>query len=39
MLHDLDFTNASDPQPRFFRAEMKNGVILVPPFETGEVKS
>ena len=39
MLHDLDFTNDSDPQPRFFRAEMKNGVILVPPFETGEVKS
>ncbi|MBL0284584.1 MAG: type I-C CRISPR-associated protein Cas5 [Zoogloea sp.] len=39
MLHDLDFTNPSDPQPRFFRAEMKNGVILVPPFETGEVKS
>lgn len=24
---------------RAFRAEMKNGVILVPPFETGEVKS
>ncbi len=39
MLHDLDFTNPSDPLPRFFRAEMKNGVILVPDFETGEVKS
>lgn len=38
-LHDLDFTNPTDPQPRFFRAEMKNGVILVPDFETGEVKS
>ena len=39
MLHDLDFTNPSDPLPRFFRAEMKSGVILVPDFETGEVKS
>ncbi|MBS0357169.1 MAG: type I-C CRISPR-associated protein Cas5 [Proteobacteria bacterium] len=39
MLHDLDFTNPSAPQPRFFRAELKNGVILVPDFETGEVKS
>jgi len=39
MLHDLDFTNPSDPLPRFFRAEMKNGVILVPDFKTGEVKS
>ncbi len=38
-LHDLDFTNPTDPQPRFFRAGMKNGVILVPDFETGEVKS
>ncbi len=39
MLHDLDFTNPSDPQPHFFRAEMKNGAIPVPCFETGEVKS
>ena len=39
MLHDLDFTNPSDPLPHFFRAEMKSGVILVPDFETGEVKS
>lgn len=33
MLHDLDYKYPSDPQPRFFRAEMKNGVIEVPPFE------
>lgn len=39
MLHDLDFSNPADPQPHFFRAEMKNGAIVVPPFETGEVKS
>jgi CRISPR-associated protein Cas5d len=33
MLHDLDFTHPSDPQPRFFNARMVNGVIEVPPFE------
>lgn len=33
MLHDMDYTHASDPQPRFFRAQMKMGVIAVPPFE------
>lgn len=27
MLHDLDFTNAVDPQPVFFRAQMNAGVI------------
>lgn len=32
MLHDLDFANPADPQPRFFRAHMTNGVIDVPPF-------
>lgn len=33
MLHDLDFTHPSDPQPRFFNAKMMAGVIEVPPFE------
>jgi CRISPR-associated protein Cas5d len=33
MLHDLDFTRPSDPQPRFFNAKMMAGVIEVPPFE------
>jgi CRISPR-associated protein Cas5d len=33
MLHDLDFTHPSDPQPRFFNAKMVAGVIDVPPFE------
>ncbi len=33
MLHDLDFTNPADPQPRFFNAKMVSGVIDVPPFE------
>lgn len=31
MLHDLDFSKASDPQPRFFNARMQSGVIAVPP--------
>lgn len=29
MLHDLDFHNPADPQPFFFRAEMRAGVIEV----------
>ncbi len=37
MLHDLDFTNPADPQPRFFRAQMTQGVIEVPAFEGQEV--
>ncbi len=37
MLHDIDFEHGN--HPRFFRAEMKNGVIDVPPFYAEEVKS
>jgi CRISPR-associated protein Cas5d len=33
MLHDLDFSHPSDPQPRFFNARMVAGAIEVPPFE------
>lgn len=29
MLHDLDFRNPADPQPVFFRAEMRAGVVDV----------
>lgn len=32
MLHDLDFTDSADPQPSFFRAQMRSGVIEVPSF-------
>ena len=35
MLHDIDFANGNES--RFFRAEMKDGVIEVPPFRSGEV--
>lgn len=37
MLHDIDF--AGDKSPRFFRAEMVNGVIDVPPWKSAEVKA
>ena len=37
MLHDIDFGN--DMQPHFFRAEITNGVISVPPFNAKEVKT
>ena len=33
MLHDLDFSNPADPQPRFFNAKMERGMVQVPPFE------
>ena len=35
MLHDLDFTNAADPQPRFFRAQLSKGVVNL---ENAEVR-
>lgn len=37
MLHDIDF--AGDMTPRFFRAQLKAGVIEVPPWQGEEVKS
>lgn len=36
MLHDIDF--ADGMTPRFFRAEMRGGVIDVPPWQSGEIK-
>ena len=38
MLHDLDYTT-DPPTPRFFRAEMRDGVIEVPPLESEEVRT
>jgi CRISPR-associated protein Cas5d len=35
MLHDLDFSKPSDPQPRFFRAELRDGAVDVPQWEEG----
>jgi CRISPR-associated protein Cas5d len=33
MLHDLDFRNESDPQPRFFRATLRNAAVEVPDWQ------
>ncbi|MCW5590286.1 MAG: type I-C CRISPR-associated protein Cas5 [Legionellales bacterium] len=38
MLYDLDYQNVSSPNPRFFNAEMKNGVILIPDWNSEEVR-
>ncbi|WP_297461815.1 type I-C CRISPR-associated protein Cas5c [Ferrovum sp.] len=38
MLHDLDFTKPADPQPRFFRALLENGVVSVPARDSEEVR-
>lgn len=38
MLYDLDFTDEKDPKPAFFRAQMSNGVIEVPRWESDEVR-
>lgn len=38
MLYDMDFTNKEDPRPMFFRPKMENGVIVVPPVESPEVR-
>ena len=39
MLHDLDFSKPADPQPRFFRARLENGVVSVPAWDSDEVKA
>jgi CRISPR-associated protein Cas5d len=33
MLHDLDFVDPTDPQPRFFNARLQNGIVDVPEFK------
>ena len=37
MLHDIDFAHGMTPQ--FFRAQMKNGIIAVPPLASEEIKA
>ena len=37
MLYDLDYSNPEDVRPMFFRAVMKDGVIIVPPVTSEEV--
>jgi CRISPR-associated protein Cas5d len=38
MLYDLDFTDPKDIKPMFFRVEMKEGIIMVPAFDSEEVR-
>ncbi len=37
MLYDMDFTDENDITPMFFRAEMKDGTITIPPLESGAI--
>ena len=39
MLHDLDFANPADPQPRFFRAHINDGAVTVPAWNSAEVRA
>jgi len=38
MLYDMDYANAAEPQPRFFRAQLTNGVLNVPAWNSEEVR-
>jgi CRISPR-associated protein Cas5d len=38
MLYDLDFSDPKDIKPMFYRPEMKDGVIIVPPPNPPEVR-
>jgi CRISPR-associated protein Cas5d len=38
MLYDMDFRDEKDPKAMFFRAKMVDGVIIVPPKESKEVR-
>ena len=37
MLYDMNFSNPKDIQAMFYRAEMKEGVIIVPPVNSEEI--
>ena len=38
MLYDLDFSDPSNPMPRFFNARMEQGVVHVPDWDSEEVR-
>ena len=38
MLYDMDYSNAADPQPRFFRATLENGILNIPAWNSEEVR-
>jgi len=39
MLHDMDFADPNDPQPRFFRAQLNSGVLQVPDLHSNTVRA
>jgi len=38
MLYDMDFSDIDNPQAMFFRAQLDNGVIIVPPLDSEEIR-
>lgn len=38
MLYDMDFINPSDPQAMFFLAKIENGTVIVPSFDSKEIR-
>jgi len=38
MLYDLDYSNTADPKPRFFPAQLVDGVVKVPAWDSEEVR-
>jgi CRISPR-associated protein Cas5d len=38
MLYDMDYSNPANPTPRFFNAEMKQGVVEIPVWDSEEVR-
>ena len=38
MMYDLDYSDPADPKPRFFPARLNNGAVMVPAWESEEVR-
>jgi CRISPR-associated protein Cas5d len=38
MLYDMDFTDLKDPKPMFFPARIENGVVIIPPITSEEIR-
>ena len=38
MLYDIDFTDIKEPQALFFKAELRDGHILIPPRDSEEIR-
>ncbi|MEG2126496.1 MAG: type I-C CRISPR-associated protein Cas5c [Bacteroides sp.] len=38
MLYDMDYTNPKDPTAMFFRAKLVDGIVIVPPLTSEEIR-